>query len=249
MLTSTAAHNTRRSPSVDSMTRSVCVEQLATAIAVVRLDHPTRVAIDGVDGVGKTTLAEELVEPLRRKSRQVIRASVDGFHRPRAVRYQRGVDSAEGYFLDSFDYPVLRSELLDPLGPRGSRRFRSAAFDHRADQPVDVPEHMAAPDAILLFDGVFLQRPELAGSWDVRVWVDAPFHVTVPRAVNRDAAGSDRVAVIQTKYDCRYVPGQLQYFDRCRPRDSADIIFDNTDVENPEMHYRKPRRDVDRISS
>ena len=89
------------------MTRSDCIEQLAGAIASVRVDHPTRVAIDGVDGVGKTMLAEELVEPLARTGRQVLRASVDGLHRPRAARYQRGVDSGEGYFLDSFDYPTL----------------------------------------------------------------------------------------------------------------------------------------------
>jgi len=84
------------------MTRSTCIEQLATAIAAVQVTHPTRVAIDGVDGVGKTSLAEELVAPLARKGREVVRASVDGFHRPRAARYLRGRDSAEGYFLDSF---------------------------------------------------------------------------------------------------------------------------------------------------
>jgi uridine kinase len=197
------------------------------------------VAIDGVDGVGKTTLAEELVEPLRRKGRQVIRAGIDGFHRPRSVRYQRGVDSAEGYFLDSFDYAVLRSELLDPLGPGGDRRFRSATFDHRTDHAVDVAEQAAAPDAILLFDGVFLQREELARSWDMRVWVEAPFDITVPRAVSRDAAGSDRADEIRTKYAQRYVPGQHLYLDRCRPREAAHIIFDNTDVENPELYDRR----------
>jgi hypothetical protein len=39
-----------------------------------------RVAIDGVDGVGKTTLADELVAPLQLLGRDVIRASIDGFH-------------------------------------------------------------------------------------------------------------------------------------------------------------------------
>ena len=110
------------------MIRSACLGRLVTAIGAVRCDHPTRVAIDGVDAAGKTTLADELVEPLTRTGRQVIRASVDGFHLPRAARYRRGPDSPEGYFLDSFDYPALRSALLDPLGPHGARRFRSAVF-------------------------------------------------------------------------------------------------------------------------
>ena len=77
------------------------LEQLAAAIAARRLDHPTRVAIDGVDGSGKTTLADELVEPLRRAGRDVIRASVDGFHNPRAIRHRQGRDSADGYYLDA----------------------------------------------------------------------------------------------------------------------------------------------------
>jgi len=221
------------------MTRSDCLEQLATAIANVRVDHPTRVAIDGVDGVGKTVLADELVEPLARTGRQVVRASVDGFHRPRAARYQRGVDSAEGYFLDSFDYPTLRSELLDPLGPGGARLFRPAVFDHRNDRPVDVPHQRAGVDAILLFDGVFLQRSELGDAWDFRIWVEAPFDVTVPRAVRRDAGGQDQGAALRAKYQRRYMPGQIMYLDQYCPRNAANIVVDNADFDNPALHFRR----------
>ena len=220
--------------------RSVCLDQLAAAIAAVRVDHPTRVAIDGVDGVGKTTLAEELVEPLARTGRQIIRASVDGFHRPRAARYRRGADSPEGYFLDSFDYSALTAELLDPLGPDGARRFRSAAFDYRTDEPVNAPRQTARADAILLFDGVFLQRSELANSWDFRIWVEAPFDVTVPRAVRRDAAG-DHEAPLEAKYRRRYVPGQIMYLTQCSPRETADVIVNNAVFDDPDLLFGRPR--------
>jgi uridine kinase len=155
------------------------------------------------------------------------------------MRYRRGADSPEGYFLDSFDYTAIRSELLDPLGPGGTRRFRQAVFDYRSDRPVDVPHRTVPADAILLFDGVFLQRPEVAGSWDIRVWVEAPFDVTVPRAVSRDAGGADQAAVIRAKYEARYVPGQLMYMDQCRPRDMADILVNNADLNNPHLQYRR----------
>ena len=219
------------------MTRSACLEQLAAAIASVRVNHPTRVAIDGVDGVGKTTLAQELVEPLAATGRQVIRASVDGFHHPREARYRRGPDSAEGYFLDSFDYMALKSVLLEPLGPGGNRRFRAATFDYRVDRPVDASLQTAAADAILLFDGVFLQRPELAGMWDFRIFVDAPFDVTVSRAVHR-AAVADETA-IRTSYSQRYVPGQMMYLSQCEPKALADVIVNNTDLQNPSLHFRQ----------
>ncbi|WP_285587925.1 hypothetical protein [Herbidospora sp. NBRC 101105] len=34
----------------------------------------------------------------------------------------------------------------------------------------------AAPDAVLVFDGVFLMRPELIDRWDLRVLVSAEHH-------------------------------------------------------------------------
>jgi uridine kinase len=167
----------------------------------------------------------------------VIRASVDGFHRSRDVRYRRGVDSAEGYFLDSFDYDTLKTVLLAPLGPLGDRRFRTAAFDYRTDQPVTAASQTATDNAILLFDGVFLQRAELVHTWDFRVWVEAPFDVTVPRAVQRDGGGDE--AGITARYRSRYVPGQVLYLNQCRPRESADVILDNADFDRPKLHFRQ----------
>src|SRR5262245_27221606 len=52
-----------------TMKRSSVVEMLAERIAAGRRSHPVRVAIDGVDGVGKTTLANELVQPILERGR------------------------------------------------------------------------------------------------------------------------------------------------------------------------------------
>jgi len=218
-----------------TMKRAEMLERLAQAIAAVRLEHPTRVAIDGVDGSGKTTLADELVEPLRQAGRAVIRASVDGFHNPRAVRYTRGPDSPEGYFLDSFDYAALQRELLDPLGPAGNASFRTAAFDYRVDRPVEPTRQVAPRDAVLLFDGVFLSRPELRASWDLTIWLDVPFEITIERAVARDARGGGDAAITRGKYEGRYVPGQRLYLDGCRPRDRANIVVDNSVFDRPRI--------------
>ena len=43
------------------MERSVVLDELAKRITQIQLDHPVRVAIDGVDAAGKTILADELV--------------------------------------------------------------------------------------------------------------------------------------------------------------------------------------------
>src|SRR6185295_11684400 len=96
-----------RNPFGVEMKREVLADTLVSMIAAIQRDHPLRVGIDGVDGVGKTTLADELVGPLRNLNRRVIRASVDGFHNPASIRYRQGPLSPRGYFLDSFNYEAL----------------------------------------------------------------------------------------------------------------------------------------------
>lgn len=170
-----------------ALAREEMVGELAGAIAGMAIDHPLRVAVDGPDAAGKTTLADELAEALRSEGRQVVRASIDGFHRPRVERYAKGANSPSGYYEDSFNVEALRRVLLDPLGPAGSRRYRTRVFDFAIDQPVDQLEQEADQRAVLIFDGVFLLRAELRDEWDYKVFVEAPFDEILRRAVTRDA--------------------------------------------------------------
>jgi uridine kinase len=45
----------------------------------------------------------------------------------------------------------------------------------------------ASADAILLFDGVFLLRPELVDAWDFRVFITVASEEIIRRARIRDA--------------------------------------------------------------
>src|SRR5262245_42573921 len=63
-----------------------------------------RVAVDGVDGAGKTMFAAALALSVEKSGRVAITSTVDGFHRPRAFRYRQGTASPDGYFEDSYDY-------------------------------------------------------------------------------------------------------------------------------------------------
>jgi uridine kinase len=216
------------------MERTELLELLAELLLERELPHPLRVAIDGPDGAGKTVLADELAACLAAK-RPVIRAGIDGFHNPREHRYRRGPDSPEGYFLDSFDLEAVRRLLLEPLGPAGSRRFRRAAFDYRTDEAIEAPEEEAAPDSILLFDGIFLLRDELRELWDFSIFVHCTFEEIIRRAEARDAKLLGGVEAVRERYRKRYVPGQELYFDRCRPREVASTVVDNTCLEDPRL--------------
>ena len=104
-------------------------------------------------------------------------------------------------------------------------------FDYRIDSPVTDPLERARADAILLFDGVFLQRAELASRWDFVVFVHADFDVTLARARQRDLDLFGSSEAVEDRYHRRYVPGQRLYLNTFNPRESADIVIDNNDFE------------------
>lgn len=217
------------------MKRAELLGELASRITGIRRDHPLRVAIDGVDAAGKTTLADELVAPLESRGAEVIRASIDGFHNPAELRKRRGSPSPEGYYRDSFDYPALVDALLEPLGPGGTRRYRRAVFDFRADAPVGSRHEEAAAGAILLFDGVFLLRPELREYWEFSIFVRAGFEVTIARAAVRDRRLFGSAAEVRRRYEQRYVPGQRLYLAEARPEGWASVVIDNDDPTRPRL--------------
>ncbi|MEU6819371.1 cytidylate kinase family protein [Streptomyces atriruber] len=228
-------------------TRDELISRLAEAISSVKSAHPLRVAIDGPPACGKTTLADELGVVLRAQGRDVIRASVDDFLFPRAQRYRRGQYSAEGCYFDAHDRAALCRVLLDPLGPDGDRRFQHAVYDRDTDTPSSPPAATTPADSVLLFDGVFLLRPELIDRWDLRIFVSVPFERTVERARDRGVALAEstaetaepaETAEIERTWRNRYIPSQHLYFATARPADHADIVVYNDRLQRPTWEVR-----------
>jgi uridine kinase len=217
------------------MDRAALLAYLAARILALIRPHPVRVALDGVDAAGKTTLADDLVPLLQAAGRPVVRASVDGFHQPRARRYARGALSPEGYYYDAFDYAALRARLLAPLGSGGDGHYQTASFDFRQDVPLDPPVQQATPDMILLVDGVFLLRPELRDGWDFTIFVDIPFETSLARALIRDQELFGSAEKVRERYLQRYIPGQRLYLQAARPREYADVVVENSDPQHPRL--------------
>jgi uridine kinase len=217
----------------NSHLRSELLAYLAQMINAVDRPHPLRVAIDGIDASGKTSLANELVEPLQSLKRTSIRASLDGFHNPRSIRYRRGPDSPLGYFEDAFDYTRLQNALLQPLGPDGSRCYRTAIFDYLTDQALHLPWMTAGSQDILLFDGIFLLRPELASIWDFSIFLDVNFEMALQRAFQRDLPLFASPHAILNRYQKRYFPAQQHYLQVHTPVSRANVVIDNNDPAHP----------------
>jgi uridine kinase len=216
-----------------SVTHAHLLDRLAAAIADLHPHRRLRVAIDGVDGAGKTTLADALAPLVSGKGRPVIRASVDHFHNPRSMRYARGRYSPDGFYLDSYDYGALRALLLDPLGPGGSGRHVAQYFDHERDQRLALQEQQAAPTAALILDGIFLHRPELRDYWDISIFLTIDFKNSLPRGAQRGTNFDGRDP--ESPAHRRYVGGQRRYLAECKPERRANIAIDYNDLGKPKI--------------
>ncbi len=217
----------------DRHPRDALIGKLAELIS----NHPPRVlrvAVDGPDTAGKTTLADELANSITAK-REVIRAGIDGFHRSSADRHRRGRLSPEGAYHDSFDHVAIRTVLLEPFGPGGNRWYRTAVFDYLTDTPVERAPRLAPDDAVLLFDGVFLLRPQLVDCWDLSIFVDISQEEVLRRAVARDAEVMGGADSVRERYLRRYIPAQQLYRADAAPDVSADVVVDNTDPTCPRV--------------
>lgn len=135
------------------------VDLLAAIVAAVRVAHPVRVGVDGPSAAGKTTVADALGARLSELGRDVVRASIDDFHRPgHKFRSQRSEWTPQTYYDESYDYLAFRDLVLRPCSPGGRRVCSPRLFDSFHDvafpqQWVTVSEH-----GVLVVDGAFLQR-------------------------------------------------------------------------------------------
>lgn len=168
----------------------------------------TIVAVDGNRGSGTAQFAAALLEALQAADCVVFHASMDDFQQPRAQ--QDGDPSAPGY-----DYSLLRRVLIDPYRMAGSTGFALRGFDAARDEPIFQPKWKSAgADAVLLVDGMFLHRPELADTWNYSIWVESS-------AVEDEVAAAYRAAV--------------------GPTAVATAVVDNSDPDNPRRVFANPR--------
>lgn len=207
--------------------RRALLEQFTADLLAVHPRGRIIVAIDGVDGAGKTVFADAWSDVLRERGAHVLRATIDDFLRPKNERYARGRDSAEGYYRDSHDLAALRAALVEPFRS-GADSVALQVFDGAHDEPLEVRERSIPADAYLLLDGIFLHRPETRGLFHRSVWLDVPLEVQQARLRARD--GEHSLAP-------RYTEGQLLYLKEANPRRAATVIVDNADAEHPRQVF------------
>ena len=197
-------------------------------------ERRVRVAVDGRTAAGKTSFGHELAEVVAAAGRPVLRASLDDFKRPWRDRHLYDRESGEGYYRNAFDVEAVHRLLLSPAAPAGSGLCALCSIDPLTQVDHSATVTAAAPDAVLVVDGVFAFRPELDASWDLRIWLEIDEELSVRRGVHRDGAGAEAM------HRDRYVVAERVYLDEVGPERCADVVIDNTDLASPRIVVERP---------
>jgi uridine kinase len=136
---------------------------------------------------------------------------------------------------DAYDFAAFARNVLVPLGPGGDRRYREQIIDLPSDQPRDEPPTEAPADAVLVVDGSFLRRPELAPYWDQVVFVRVGLATARDRGTARDAGQLGGLEEAGRVYDTRYHAAARIYLSEVAPERHATIVFDNSDLSRPRL--------------
>ncbi len=194
--------------------------------------RPFVVGINGIDTSGKTMFTGALADYLTTMNRKVQVINLDDFHNPREVRYA-GDNPAENYYHRSFNIRSIIENVLIPIHHKEKHTVSLKLLDLNTDKYDLIRNYSFSADTVVLFEGVFLFRRELAEYIDLKVFLEISSGESKRRALERDPE-----AVLE-KYDTKYLPAQAEYLKKYPPEDVADIIIDNTNWEYPRVKSRR----------
>ena len=182
---------------------------------------PITIALDGPSGAGKSTIARALIAVL-----PATLIASDDFFAAQLTRAEWDARSARERARDAIDWVRLRRDVLEPL--RAGERAIWHPFDFAAGERANGSYGMSAhaeerePAAVILIDGAYSARPELADLLDLAVLIDAP-----PTARRARLAAREEASFLQAWHE-RWDSAEEYYFTHVRPPQSFDIVVDTS---------------------
>jgi uridine kinase len=178
---------------------------------------PLVIAFDGGSGAGKSTLAVMLAEQL---NATLIQS--DDFYAANISDAEWEALSPQALAESAIDWRRLRTEALEPL--RAGKPARWHPFDFVAGVRPDGTYAMSQnveerqPAAVIVLDGAYSTRPELADLIDLSILVD------VPLAVRHERLAAREDAEFLAAWHARWDVAEEYYFTVVRPKTAFDLV-------------------------
>ncbi len=192
-------------------------------------------AIDGLDGSGKSTFARGLASALEREGAPGVLIRIDDFRRP--VDWGAVASEADVYY-DGY-YDLERCERCLAAFGAGAPGMTIPEFDPVTERISRTRDLVFEGAAVAIVEGVFpLRVPSARGA--LVIYLDASPTEARRRVIERDLGKGRSRDEIERRFERRYAPGQARYHAAFDPRGRADVIIDNDRPAAP----RALRRDL-----
>ena len=200
-------------------------------IILNKKNKPIRVAINGIEGTGKTVFAIKLSQYLTQNNINSINISIDGFHNNKEYRYRQGRNSYKGYYEDSYNEIEFVNKVLIS-SQSNSPNYVDAIHDLETDEYLDLKPKNISNKTVLITDGAYLFKPIYLSYWDFKIYIKTDFNTAMLRGIDRDKTLLGTKKEAKEKYIKRYHKASLFYNNECQPESNADLVIDNTDFDN-----------------
>ena len=181
------------------------------------------VGIDGLGGAGKSTLSNTLYEELSSRDISVTILHIDDFIHPKNIRYNPNHEEWFCYYNLQWRYDYLIDHIVTTSKYGEPFSADIELYDKDNDTYYEAPISIS-PNSVVIIEGIFLQRPELANVFDYIIYIDVPESVRLNRVLKRDGYIGDEEQ-IRFKYENRYFPAERHYFAECAPDKNANIVI------------------------
>jgi len=197
--------------------------------------RPSRwmIALAGVPGSGKTTLASRLVEAVNARTAPstVVALGMDGFHFTRAA-LRRFPNPAEAFARRgapwTFDAAALQQRLQELRAAVGRSDVAWPGFEHSVGDPVEDALRVPVSTRLVIVEGLYLLHradgwESISQCFDERWYLDTPLEIALERlalrhmqawGITRDAAEhriatSDRLNAELVQNSARFAEWRL----------------------------------------
>lgn len=173
------------------------------------------IGIDGCGGAGESTLANKI----KSNFSTVTIVHMDDFYLPSTkIVNENPTNKSIGA---DFDWKRLLQEVLDPISNGVEGCYKR--YDWETDSLV--ASHIVPANGIVIIEGVYATRQELAGMYDLKIWVNCPRETRIKRGIARDGEAA------RDMWENNWMIAEDMYVESHKPHEFADVIIDGTNNE------------------
>lgn len=193
------------------------IEQLIQAMDIVPRKLTTLlIGIDGCGGSGKSTLASKLAA----ECPNATVVHMDDFYLPSA----RIIDASpmEKPVGADVDWQRVLGQVLEPLSQDKEGRYQR--YDWETDNLAEW--HTVPVGGMVIVEGVYSIRNELAAQYDMTIWVNCPRATRLSRGLARDGEEA------RSMWENNWMVAEDIYMAKHRPQERADLVVHGWETQN-----------------